>query len=49
MTLEEKFLAVKLRDKFAIGFVEWCFEKYNIISCYDMKELLEIYKKEKGL
>ena len=36
-------------DDYAIEFAKWCFEKYNIISCYDMEELLKIYKKEKGL
>lgn len=39
----------ELQDEFAIGFAEWLFEHYNIISCYDRKELLKIYKKEKGL
>lgn len=39
----------KIADDFAIGFAEWLFEHYNIISCYDKRELLEIYKKEKGL
>ena len=28
-----------------IGFAEWLFDHYNKISCYDRKELLEIYKK----
>jgi hypothetical protein len=39
----------QIADDFAIGFAKWCFEKYNIISCYDMEELLEIYKNEKRL
>jgi len=38
-----------IADDYAIEFAKWCFEKYNIISCYDMEELLKIYKKEKGL
>jgi hypothetical protein len=44
---------IKLADDFAIGFAEWCLE----IGVYTQfkktqginKELLEIYKKEKGL
>ena len=39
----------KIAEEFAIGFAEWCFKKYNIISCYDMQELLKIYKKENKL
>jgi hypothetical protein len=40
----------KVADDFAIGFAEWC----SINSKYDLgiatsEELLEIYKKEKGL
>jgi hypothetical protein len=39
-----------IADEFAIGFAEWC----SINSKYDLgiatsEELLEIYKKEKGL
>ena len=41
--------AEKIAEEFAIGFAEWCFKKYNIISCYDMQELLKIYKKENKL
>ena len=43
----------KERDEFAIGFAEWILndwfadERWSKIS--DVKELLEIYKKEKGL
>jgi hypothetical protein len=38
-------------DEFAIGFAEWLFTKdtYIIQREYNTKELLEIYKKEKGL
>ena len=39
----------KIADDFAIGFAEWLFEHYNIIDCYDRKELLEKFKQEKGL
>jgi len=43
----------QIADEFAIGFAEWIFndwladERWSKIS--DEKELLEIYKKEKGL
>lgn len=43
----------KIADEFAIGFAEWLIndwhndERWSIIT--DRKELLEIYKKEKGL
>ncbi len=40
------------RDEFAIGFAEWLVIRYNediIFDEYTTKELLEIYKKEKGL
>ena len=46
----EKF--EKLTDEFAIDFAEWILIKYNediIFDEYTSKELLEIYKKEKGL
>jgi hypothetical protein len=46
---QAKEMEKQQNDDFAIGFAKWCFEKYNTISCYDMEELLEIYKKEKGL
>ena len=44
----------KITDDFAIGFADWMIckaEKYNSYLCLikDYKELLEIYKKEKGL
>ena len=46
MTLKEK-------DDFAIGFAEWCLSSgiyHQLIRTQKInKELLEIYKKEKGL
>lgn len=37
-------------DDFAIGFLNWYFDKGQwITKNLDVKELLEIYKKEKGL
>ena len=43
-----------LADEFAIDFAEWYFKKAEKYDSYlklkkDSKELLEIYKKEKGL
>jgi hypothetical protein len=38
----------KIADEFAIGFAEWCLDENHIIL-NDGKELLKIYKKEKGL
>jgi phenolic acid decarboxylase len=38
--------ATNKADDFAIGFAQWLFEHYNKISCYDIKELLKIYKKQ---
>ena len=35
-------------DNFAIGFAEWCDERYSV-QIQNFKELLEIYKKEKEL
>jgi len=49
---------VKIADKYAINFADWCNSLINRVgllewksnwSSYDTKELLEIYKKEKGL
>jgi hypothetical protein len=38
---------------FAIGFTNWCIKNYHVEGLFtgilDEKELLEIYKKEKGL
>jgi hypothetical protein len=44
----------KIADDYAIGFAEWYFKKAEKYDSYlklkkDSKELLEIYKKEKGL
>ena len=41
--------SIKIADEFAIGFAEWL--TYNRENNYtkSIKELLEIYKKEKGL
>jgi hypothetical protein len=58
MTLNEKLLKVKLRDwdpnaiekiadEFAIGFAEWILDWPE--DWHRIEELLEIYKKEKGL
>lgn len=52
MTMIDKQMEVA--DEFAIGFGEWMInnaEKYNeyLYQIQDLKELLEIYKKEKGL
>jgi hypothetical protein len=44
--------AEKIADEFAIGFAEWLLIIYNediIYDAYSKEELLEIYKKEKGL
>jgi len=52
MTMIDK--QMEIADEFAIGFGEWMInnaEKYNeyLYQIQDLKELLEIYKKEKGL
>jgi len=60
MTLKEKFEliefsvpayeSVKIADDFAIGFLNWYFDKGQWITRnLDVKGLLEIYKKEKQL
>jgi hypothetical protein len=38
-----------IADEFAIGFAEWLIENKILSSKMPTKELLEIYKKEKGL
>ena len=38
---------IKIAEEFAIGFAEWLLKKYDGVK--SVKELLEIYKKEKGL
>jgi hypothetical protein len=41
---------VEIADEFAIGFAEWAiYYSFNGMYSDDVKELLEIYKKEKGL
>lgn len=44
---------INITDEFAIGFAEWANENYFSLNTYKktvtLKELLEIYKKEKGL
>jgi len=57
MTLKEKFEliefsfpadeSVKIADEFAIDFVKWMYDYKADIN--KIEELLEIYKKEKGL
>jgi len=40
-----------IADEFAIGFAEWIVIAYNgkrMLETYNVAELLEIYKKEKG-
>ena len=60
MTLKEKFGELyvekgmsteceKISNEFAIGFAEWVIEGYESLFLDTAKELLEIYKKEKGL
>jgi len=39
----------KIADEFAIGFAEWCDENYNTLKPYDVSNILQTYKKEKGL
>ena len=52
-TPKQKDLCVYIADEFAIGFAEWCIESegkdYNKYKYRNRTELLEIYKKEKGL
>jgi len=47
---DEAILCEKISDDFAIGFAEW-FDDLSEDYCkdYTVKELLEIYKQEKGL
>ena len=42
-------LQKKQQDEFAIGFAEWILRNWNNYGPNDERELLEIYKKEKGL
>ena len=50
LTILEKY--EKIADEFAIGFKTWCTineQRINYSQNHTTKELLEIYKKEKGL
>lgn len=48
LTILEKY--EKIADEFAIGFAEWCiWNNDEDLANYSYKELLEHYKKEKGL
>ena len=38
-----------IADEFAIGFAEWCMDKHFSLRPYNMYDLLEQFKKEKGL
>jgi hypothetical protein len=52
LTNQSAELLEQIAEEFAIGFGEWLVIQYNedtIYSEYTTKELLEIYKKEKGL
>lgn len=58
MTLKEKFENnitesqgnIKIADEFAIGFAEWVVSNPNVNQFqYSFKDLLEQFKKEKGL
>ena len=42
-------VCVEIADEFAIGFAEWILRNWNNYGPNDERELLEIYKKEKGL
>ena len=44
---QAKEMEKQQQEEFAIGFAEWLLKKYDGIK--SVKELLEIYKKEKGL
>jgi hypothetical protein len=51
--MDDSIRIERIADKFAIGFAEWCIQRdehYPIqAGRITAKELLEIYKKEKGL
>lgn len=40
---------IDVADKFAIGFAEWVENNCDGFERYEQRELLEMYKKEKGL
>ena len=48
--MEEAKVCEKIADEFAIGFAEWLLDDLSIKFMEEKtKELLEIYKEEKGL
>jgi len=47
LDVDEAILCEKIANEFAIGFTEWILKNYNGVK--SIKQLLEIYKKEKGL
>ena len=48
--MEEAKVCEKIADEFAIGFKDWCDNEGRFtIGVNTTNELLEIYKKEKGL
>jgi len=52
LTVDSAKKLEKIADEFAIGFAEWCLESLlngEEPKADTIKELLEIYKKEKGL
>jgi Iap family predicted aminopeptidase len=61
LKIETSNKLVKIADDYAIEFAEWTYKNYgkfssrwvkyenNILFYYTTKELLEIFKKEKGL
>jgi hypothetical protein len=49
---QAKEMEKQQQDEFAIGFAEWIVIAYTgkmMLETYNIAELLEIYKKEKGL
>jgi len=49
LDVDEAILCEEIADDFAIGFAEWsCIYAYKYPK-YNFRELLETYKKEKGL
>jgi hypothetical protein len=46
---EEAEKCEKIADEFAIGFAEWLIENKILSSKMPLRELLDMFKKEKGL
>jgi len=46
---DTKEQCAEIADEYAIGFGKWILRNFNNYGPNDEKELLEIYKKEKGL